>query len=275
MRFTKRLAIAIDTQGTNRPFVRQKELKHLLIGTEKLSKLYIDQISLNTSTDIKTLTDLSNIERLKVSLASSDSPLTRAEVQHQDHLFLAGIDEDVEALLGFITATENFIAVAINSWLCDALVIGLVFRSPNEVCTPTAARKLVHSALRKRAHDGQFLNMCGQLAVSLVPIVEANEALNDHISLNIVAINKLMKRRDKNVDVRAIPEKELPDYESLLRSERAGMITTSLAQMRHAIEDVYERSVTLYDPKFSHHVTRLGVCLNSTTANSPSPSIAL
>ncbi len=266
--------------------MRQKELKHILIGTEKLSKAWEEQFAFRQEgVSEDALIQIANLERSKVGLLSVETPITEAEVCAQDSKFLASIMDDVQSLSAFIASSENFIALAINAWLRDALSIGLVFRSPTDdghhgpTQRPLSqVRSLLDLVISKRVHEPQFLDMCGQLAVSLLPIVEANSSLSEHVELNLAAIHKLLKRRMKNIHERVRAESaQVPDYEELLRSDRAPLITTSLAQMRHAIEDVYERTVSFphFENKLAHNIARLGHCLKlpSTTANSPAPSL--
>ena len=243
MRFGKRLAIAIATESELRPFTRQKYLKRLLVGLEKLSRAWESQISPEDATAVA----LANLERAKVGVPlCADRALDESEVREQDRVFLAALAEDVDTLSAFVLATENYIAVAINGWLRDALALGLVFRSLGRTTfsSPESDRRLLDLVLLKRIQDRHFVQGCAHLASTLLPISDAVDSINQHVDLNIAAINKLLNRRAQHIplSLRA-PADLLPAVETRLRSSRSVLIANSLEQMRHAIEDVYERTV--------------------------------
>jgi hypothetical protein len=210
--------------------------------------------------------------------------LTQSEIEQKYAEFLGALSSDLATLQAFVHTTENYIAIAINSWLSDAFTVGLLFRPPGEILDMSEHRRLVDAVLKKRiSDDPNFLEMCSQLAMSLVPLCEAAASLEDHVKLNLQAADRLLRRRDKNVDtqLKALLFSNSSKPPALnLATERTLLIAESLTRMRTAIEDVYERAVTLSaqdldDLKATPSIARLAYCLKlpSTCANSPAISV--
>jgi hypothetical protein len=173
MRFGKRLALAMIRDAGEAPYLSQKQLKHILVGLEKLAKAYTDQSE-------SSLISLANSYRVNCGLPEQSFPLQAAEVVAHDCELLRLLDADVVQIRRYIEICEANLMVSINDWLDEAARVGLVGLNPT--VTPTSTNESL-TALTSRARE----------------LIQEHERIQQYISVNIAAIKKLLGRRNKNV----------------------------------------------------------------------------
>ena len=90
------------------PYVSQKALKHVLVGLEKLCKLYSDQeaIIAESRMDREELVTYINMERAKYGLSARDSIMDVMEVVDRDAEFFRILVDDVVQLRRYVEACE-------------------------------------------------------------------------------------------------------------------------------------------------------------------------
>lgn len=193
MRFGKKLALAKLHDADEAPYVSQKQLKHILVGLEKLCKSYSEQVMLllNQSMTHADLVLHVNTERAKFGLAQRSSLLEESEVIAHDFAFFSLLNNDVVDIRRYVERCECVLMVGVNEWLEAAAIAGVVV-GPN---------------LAELARNGPEFAKC-----VLHPIVPSNELIEElrglcdefnrlsgYIEVNRAAMRKLIGRRNKNV----------------------------------------------------------------------------
>jgi len=212
MRFGKRLALAMIRDAGEAPYISQKELKHILVGLEKLCKsLSSQQLLLNTlSTSQEDAIVFANTERLKFGLSEKPSILDEGEVVSHDASFFALIDSDITRIRRYVESCESALMMTINDWLEEAESRGWLFPvtggSVEAIRPDIDATAAEH--LRSEFHEIQSEHM----------------RLKQYVDVNIAGLRKLISRRNKNVpevfwsvvDCSRIHEIKTPEYDSIV-----------------------------------------------------------
>lgn len=201
MRFGKKLALAMIRDAGEAPYVSQKALKHVLVGLEKLCKLYSDQeaIIAESRMDREELVTYINMERAKYGLSARDSIMDVMEVVDRDAEFFRILVDDVVQLRRYVEACEADIMEAVNEWLEAATSEGLI--------QSTVRRSHSSSkALAENPSDDQI-----SVQSEAIEILNEFSRIQQYADVNTAAINKLIARRNKNVpecfwSVDAFPE---------------------------------------------------------------------
>lgn len=154
------------------PYLSQKQLKHILVGLEKLAKAYNEQSASELS-----LLSLANSYRVNCGLPEQSFPLQASEVVAHDCELLRLLDADVVQIRRYIEICEANLMVSINDWLDEAARVGLVALNP---------------AANFISTDESLTSRAGEL-------IQEHERIQQYISVNIAAIKKLLGRRNKNV----------------------------------------------------------------------------
>ena len=194
MRFGKRLALAMIRDAGEAPYVSQKELKHVLVGLEKLCKVYNEQvviISECSMTNGELIVHI-NTERAKYGLAQRPFVLDICEVIAHDAEFIRILDSDVVAMRQYVEKCEASVMEAINEWLEAAATAGLISRRDR------VENDSVLQGVRTPTKD-QPESHQDDLLAELESIATESARIKQYIEVNSAAIRKLLSRRRKGV----------------------------------------------------------------------------
>jgi hypothetical protein len=207
MRFGKRLALAMIRDAGEAPYISQKELKHVLVGLEKLCKSFSTQTTLLADSN-QTEADVikfANDERVKYGLTTKNFIITVQEIVSRDaHLFEI-MDSDIVRIRRYVESCESALMVMINDWLDEAESTGFLrsdVRSGTQQDIPSI--------------DGPLKNELGEIQSEYTRIKQ-------YIEVNIAGLRKLLNRRNKNVATECWSFK---DYDNLykIKSDETEMI---------------------------------------------------
>jgi hypothetical protein len=198
MRFGKRLALAMIRDAGEAPYLSQKQLKHILVGLEKLAKAYTDLSASPLSES--SLLSLANSYRVNCGLPEQSFPLQASEVVAHDCELLRLLDADVVQIRRYIEICESNLMVSINDWLDEAARVGLVGINATENIISNDESL---TALTSRARE----------------LIQEHERIQQYISVNIAAIKKLLGRRNKNVPDLLCYAREYRNIENVCSSD--------------------------------------------------------
>lgn len=215
MRFGKRLALAMIRDAGEAPYISQKDLKHVLVGLEKLCKTYVEQSTMTVSygSSEAGIIDFANTERLKYGLHPSNSILDISEISAHDAQFISIVDHDVVQMRRYVEKCEASLMEGLNELLELAAHHGLV--TSDMPVTPREETK-------------------EDLLSELSSIETEWNRVKQYADVNVAAIRKLLARRKKNVPVMF---QSVEDYnnESLLRTPESDDIARMIAAIRSSI----------------------------------------
>lgn len=210
MRFGKRLALAIIRDEGEAPYLSQKELKHILVGLEKLCKSFAEQESLIAHKRLShdDLVQHANGEREKYGLSKNNSILLAREIINHDASFIALIDRDIENIRKYVELVESDILEGLNDILKSAHTAGIL---SEEEKASTIQLGQDHSEIR----------------TDMEAIISEFSRLRQYIEVNTAAIRKLLVRRRKNVSERF---HSVPEYTNLsqIQSDESAYIQSTL-----------------------------------------------
>lgn len=193
MRFGKKLALAMIRDVDEAPYISQKNLKHVLVGLEKLCKAYSDQMMLLLDQELThaELVLRVNMERAKFGLPQRSTLLEESEVLGHDHEFFHLLDTDVVEIRRYVERCECGLMCAVNEWLQAAASEGLV------VGPALAALARDPSCFAELVLDPS--KDCTGLMAELEEMEEELGRILQYIEVNSAAMRKLISRRNKNV----------------------------------------------------------------------------
>ena len=193
MRFGKKLALAMIRDAGEAPYLSQKELKHTLVGLEKLCKAYLDQQQmLLDGVEVVEAERFAKDQRVAYNVALIDGLLSIEEVISKDADFFTLLSSNVVDIRRYIESCEASLMEAINEWLYAA-------ESANVVLGPKVA---------SLGNDPEILSRFvievsnpEALPEDSIPddIIAEFDRLKAYGDVNISAIRKLLQRRNKNV----------------------------------------------------------------------------
>lgn len=180
MRFGKRLALAMLRDAGEAPYLSQKELKHVLVGLEKLCKAYFDQLDLlkcegTTRSELK---EFSNSERSKYGLPERDGILDISEIVSRDEALLTILSEDIVRIRRYIEKCEATLMEGLNDLLESAASSGLLVTN----------RQIYAS--HKDSTD---------ILTDFQALEAESIRIKQYTEVNGAAVRKIMNRRKKNV----------------------------------------------------------------------------
>lgn len=188
MRFGKRLALAMLRDAGESPYLSQKELKHILVGLEKLCKSYNEQLEMLKCKDgdeKSTVIAFANMEREKYGLEAQQCILDISEVVSRDQAFLSTLNDDIIRIRRYVEKCEADLMAGFNEWLASAALIGvLVSQEPS--------REIL-------SHYVPDIKPQTELFSELDALVGELKRLKQYVEVNSAAVRKLLGRRHKNV----------------------------------------------------------------------------
>jgi hypothetical protein len=215
MRFGKRLALAMIRDAGEAPYISQKDLKHVLVGLEKLCKAYVEQSTMAVSNGLSeaSIIEFANGERLKYGLHPNNSILDISEISAHDAQFVSIVDHDVVQMRRYVEKCEASLMEGLNELLELAAHHGLV--TSDMAVTPREETK------------EDFLS-------ELSSIDTEWSRVKQYTDVNVAAIRKLLERRKKNV---AEIFRSVKDYknESLIRTPETDDIARMIDVIRSSI----------------------------------------
>jgi len=245
MPFSRRLAIAIEELGADAPFLSQKQLKHVLVGVEKLVKAQAEQEkSLTAGLSEEQVIGYVNEERAKCGIATQANLLTVEEIKAHDSKLFDVFRRDIENITSYVQKGAASLAASIEEWLVMAESAGLVLKEDEDNRFPY--REMLSYAVSKLVRELEFMQNMKTLCRKLVSIETQQKQLIDHIQMNVAAFRKILKRHEVHVPEHMRFIVGYREYEDLLASNFSESITAS-NMMRVTLEDVYERGATFPD----------------------------
>lgn len=240
MRFGKKLALAMIRDLDEAPYISQKNLKHILVGLEKLCKAYADQVVILLDQSL-TSTELLlhvNMERAKFGLPQRNSLLEETEIISHDAEFFNQLDRDVEAIRKYVERSEALLMLAVNEWLETKSRYTLV---------PTELADLA----RNPVEFSKWLLPSPANEFSIETLRNEMERIVQYIEVNKAAMRKLISRRMKNVPETFWSTNEYPNIESLCSPETSILIDTIDAIERSGrTAAAQERTILLSESSF-------------------------
>lgn len=235
MRFGKKLALAMIRDAGEAPYLSQKEVKHHLVGLEKLCKAYIEQqeaISGMTANEA-TLIGIANQQRVAYHVSQKDGLLQLEEIVAKDSDLFDILNSDISKIRSYIDDCESHLMEAVNEWLESAVDCGLVFTD------------LPQNSDNFMALFSRNVQNC-KLPELLCPehLTTELKRINQYADVNVSAIRKLVQRRCKNVAECFWSRDEFHEIADLVTPEHA------------LLEQTIEQIQTLYQ------MDGLGVSLN-------------
>ena len=205
MRFGKKLALAMIRDAGEAPYMSQKPLKHILVGLEKLGKLYTEQalIIAEGRTSPSELLAYINAERVKYGLTYRDQILDIFEVIDRDVEFFKMLRNDVIRLRRYVEGCEADLMECINEWLEGT--------SSDRLTEESHLNSTEASTCRTPDEESSD--------AAAVEILNEFSRLKQYTDVNASAINKLIARRNKNVAECFWSVDSFPEVSSILTDE--------------------------------------------------------
>ena len=229
MRFGKRLALAMLRDAGEAPYLSQKELKHILVGLEKLCKAYSDQLSMLQSEGISkaAVVVFANAERDKYGLPYQESLLDLSEVVSRDEALFRTLDDDVRRIRQYLDKCEADLMEAINEFLVSAASKGFIV-GPDDSWVARDKVKYSQFLLSEVGAAEPDPDLIGELDA----IENEMQRLKQYLDVNASAVRKIVSRRNKNV-----PECFwfLHDFNKVSPSPESIQIFTAVQTLRTAI----------------------------------------
>ena len=221
MRFGKKLALAMIRDAGEAPYISQKELKHQLVGLEKLCKVYIEQVEQLSSPLCAIDEVLGHIreQRLNYGLQSREGILDIGEVKSKDGTFIGILERDIRRIRGYVDATLARLMLSMNE-LLEVLADSRIILREDELYAAHAPATLA-SLLTDNGH-----RVSGSADGEIVEIITECNRLGQYIEVNQSAIRKLIQRRCKNVP-RCFWCHEFHDLEIGLSLENSRLVQTA------------------------------------------------
>ena len=228
MRFGKKLALAMIRDSGEAPYLSQKELKHILVGLEKLCKVYVDQAIFLTDASKCPAEVLEHVaqQRLNYGIAPNPGPLEVSEILRKDAEFMDMLSSDVIRIRRYIETAESNLMEMINGWLEDARESG--FLSGGELVDEHSDHDTLVLLSQEILHSGE------PPEDGLATILSEYERIKQYGDVNIAAIKKLLQRRTKNVDSCF---RSSEDFEDILkmRSPEYELIDQTVESLRYLL----------------------------------------
>jgi hypothetical protein len=193
MRFGKKLALAMIRDADEAPYISQKELKHQLVGLEKLCRSYMDQLELLSHHSQKTnLEELAEKHRLSYDIPPRSGLLELNEIVIKDAKLFTILLHDVEKIRRYVEICEVNLMLSINGWLLDA-----------ENAQTIVGKESVSVAYRPDLLAASIIGSSFPDSFHVFPsqdlVVMEFDRLKQYMEVNLNAIKKLVQRRNKNV----------------------------------------------------------------------------
>jgi hypothetical protein len=226
MRFGKKLALAMIRDAGEVPYISQKELKHQLVGLEKLCKVYYDQVEVLRAPACEIDDVLGHIsrQRLNYGVQSREGILDITEVKTKDSAFIRILERDIARIRYHARATLAGLMHSLNEIL-EVLADSRIIIRQDDVNIAKAPANLA-----------SLLTNEFQIPIpadsGLAELIAEFNRLTQYIEVNQSAIRKLMQRRFKNVP-RCFWCHELHDMEIGMSSEmsKVARSVNSIEQM--------------------------------------------
>jgi hypothetical protein len=228
MRFGKKLALAMIRDAGEAPYLSQKELKHILVGLEKLCKVYVDQTIFLRDASKSPAEVLEHVaqQRLNYGAAPNPGPLEVSEILKKDAEFIDMLSSDVIRIRRYIEAAESNLMEMINGWLEDARESG--FLSGGELVDEHSDHDTLLLLSREINHSGESQDDV------IATIVSEYERIKQYGDVNTAAIKKLLQRRTKNVDSCFRSSEDFDDI-SKMRSPESELIDKTVESLRSSL----------------------------------------
>ena len=161
----------MEELGGEAPFLSQKQLKHVLVGVEKLVKTWAEQKKMIESGIVESeVIAFVNQERNKCGLAPRQGLLTIDEMKAHDSKMFELMEEDIVTILQYVKRCEARIIASIAEWLNEAEDAGLLAEHRGDNQTPY--RAWLSFAVSHLVKTPEFLRRVLILAQELTPIDE-------------------------------------------------------------------------------------------------------
>jgi hypothetical protein len=193
MRFGKKLALAMIRDAGEAPYLSQKELKHVLVGLEKLCKAFFDQQrNVMEGADLAGVVEYAKEQREAYNVPPSDGLLNIDEIVSKDSDFIAILLSDVTKIRRYMEVCEAALMEAVNDWLSAAdeanILIGPRVTNLGFDAEQVASFFLANSENSNFLDDSAPENLFSEF-----------ERIKAYCDVNLSAIRKLLQRRTKNV----------------------------------------------------------------------------
>jgi hypothetical protein len=213
MRFGKKLALAMIRDAGEAPYLSQKELKHQLVGLEKLCKAYREQADmLAQGLDRHVILHFAEEQRTSCHVPQREGPLQVNEIVCKDGEFFDILVTDVWKIRQYVDDCEAELMEATNEWLESASAIGAIVPHDTTVHSKNP-EKLAEFVLGTSAMV--------ELPDDLSPesLIAELTRIRQYSEVNLSAIRKLVQRRCKNVPEFFWSRDDFPDMSNVMTPE--------------------------------------------------------
>ena len=116
----------MEESGVTAPFLNQKQLKHILVGVEKLVKTKTEQdryLMAGVSED--SVITFVNQEREKCGLEGHARALSAEEIKEHDSKMFQLLDNDIDRISVYVEKCATDLNMRVQHWLQEAELVGL------------------------------------------------------------------------------------------------------------------------------------------------------
>ena len=244
MPLNKRLAIAMELNDGQIPFISQKAIKHVLVGVEKLVKAYEEQEQqIQKGTCMANIIEVINSERIKCGLSVSSELITDEEIINKDAEIAEIVRTDTDNILKHLEDEQQQLAELLEVILEETHSIGIFLKAPKSSYLPFQA--LLNCSLNFLIRDQSVHSKMAPLRPKIEALLKRISETCDYLEINVAAFRKLIKRHDKNVPKHLQYTGEFGDHSRLLGTQLSALLDIA-ASVRNAQEDFWERSQLHY-----------------------------
>jgi len=263
MPFSRKLAVAMEKQRLGSPFLSQKQLKHLLVGIEKLAKGWDQQVNmLNSGVGEDAIVNFANEERFKCGIESRGGLLTVDEIKLHDAKLFSILSNDIAVLREYENDASKKIAANLGDWLSRAEELGILIQNNEDDRFPY--KDWAGFGVSQLVKTPEFLGQVLRLIQAVFEIHTELEDLVSHTEMNIAAIRRILKRHKLHVpsSMHSLPEFDRHEYLPTKITKGCGVV---IRDIRDCLEDIYERAAIFQIDKSStidqQLVSRIGEAL--------------